>query len=62
MKRQFAAHKSYEYARGVTNREIPAPKYVIKQCEKFIEICEGKNEKYFIDNDKLQRIDSILKF
>ena len=62
MKRQLAAHKSYEYARGVTNREIPAPKYVIKQCEKFIEICEGKNEKYFIDNDKLQRIDSILKF
>ena len=62
MKRQFAAHKSYEYARGVTNREIPTPKYVIKQCEKFIEICEGKNEKYFIDNDKLQRIDSILKF
>ena len=54
MKRQFTAHKSYEYARGVTNREIPAPKYVIKQCEKFIEICEGKNEKYFIDNDKLQ--------
>ena len=55
-------HKSYEYAKGVTNREIPAPKYVIKQCEKFIEICEDKNENYFIDNDKLQKIDSILKF
>ena len=40
-------HKSYEYARGVTNHEIPAPKYVIKQCEKFIDICDGKSEKYF---------------
>ena len=61
MKRQFAAHKSYEYARGVTNHEIPAPKYVIKQCEKFIDICDGKSEKYFLDENKLTQIDSILK-
>ena len=61
MKRQFAAHKSYKYARGVTNREIPAPKYVIKQCEKFIEIFDGKSDKYFLDEEKLNSIDSILK-
>ena len=30
MKRQFAAHESYKYARGVIDHEIPAPKYVIK--------------------------------
>ena len=54
-------HRSYKYAKGVINREIPAPRYVIKQCEKFIEICDGKSDNYFLDSDKLQKIDSILK-
>lgn len=43
------------------NNEIPAPRYVIKQCEKFIEICDDKSDKYFVDEEKLQKIDSILK-
>lgn len=54
-------HKSYKYAKGVINREIPAPRYVIKQCEKFIEICDGKSDKYFADEEKLSKIDRILK-
>ena len=54
-------HKSYEYARGVINREIYSPKYVIKQCEKFIEIFDGKSDKYFLDKEKLNSIDNILK-
>lgn len=54
-------HESYKYAKGVVNCEIPAPKYVIKQCEKFIRICDGKSEKYFLDENKLQKIDAILK-
>lgn len=43
------------------NREIPSPRYVIKECEKFLEICNGKSDKYFIDEEKLRKIDSILK-
>ena len=43
------------------NREIPAPRYVIKQCEKFIEICDGKSDKYSVDEEKLSKIDRILK-
>lgn len=43
------------------NREIPAPRYVIKQCEKFIEICDRKSDKYFVDEEKLSKIDRILK-
>lgn len=43
------------------NREISSPKYVIKQCEKFIEIFDGKSDKYFLDEEKLNSIDSILK-
>ncbi len=54
-------HKSYKYAKSVINREIPAPKHVIKQCRDFIEICDGKSEKYFIDEEKLNKIDNILK-
>ena len=57
----MTGHKSYQYARGVINREIPSPKYVIKQCEKFIEIFDGKSDKYFLDEEKLNSIDSILK-
>lgn len=54
-------HQSYSYANGVANGEISAPKYVIKQCEKFIEIFDGKSDKYFLDEEKLNKIDNILK-
>lgn len=54
-------HRSYIYAQNVMNGEISAPKYIIKQCRDFIEICSGKSEKYFIDEEKLGKIDSILK-
>ena len=54
-------HKSYIYAKDVINNEIPAPRYVIKQCEKFIEICDKKSDKYFLDEEKLNKIDNILK-
>ena len=54
-------HKSYKYAQSVINREVSAPKYVIKQCGDFIDICDNKSEKYFIDEEKLNKIDNILK-
>lgn len=54
-------HKSYKYAQSVINGEISAPKYVIKQCENFINICNDKSEKYFVDEEKLSKIDNILK-
>ncbi len=61
MKRQLAAHQSFQYAQNVVNGIIPAPKYVVKQCETFMEICDGKDEKYFLDEKKLIQIDKILK-
>lgn len=54
-------HQSFQYAKNVVNGTIPAPKYVIKQCEKFLEICDGKSEKYFLDEQKLNQIDGVLK-
>ncbi len=54
-------HQSYNYAQKVINKEIPAPKYVIKQCEEFLKICEGQSDKYFLSEIKLKQIDDILK-
>lgn len=54
-------HASYKYAKDVVSGEIPAPKYVKKQCEDFKNICDGKSEKYFLDEKKLYQIDNILK-
>ena len=54
-------HQSFQYAQNVVNGTIPAPKYVIKQCQKFLEICDGKSEKYFLDEQKVNRIDDVLK-
>lgn len=54
-------HQSYKYAKNVISRAIPAPKYVIKQCEEFLKICEGKSDKYFLSESKLKQIDDILK-
>ena len=55
------AHQSYKYAESVIKREIAAPKYVIKQCEEFIQICDGNSEKYFLDEEELRQIDKVLK-
>ena len=49
-------HKSYAYADKVVKNEIPAPKYVIKQCEEFLKVCDGKDERYFLDEQKLSQI------
>ena len=49
-------HKSYAYADKVVKNEIPAPKYVIKQCEEFLKVCDGKDERYFLDLVKTESI------
>ena len=54
-------HQSFQYAQNVVNGTIPAPKYVIKQCEKFLETCDGKSEKYFLDEQKVNQIENNLK-
>ena len=54
-------HPSYLYAeRVISGREI-APKYVAKQCQIFIDICDGKDSKYFVDEKRIKKIDAILK-
>jgi phage terminase large subunit-like protein len=54
-------NKAYKYASDVVNYKIPAPKYVIKQCQEFLDIADGKNPKYLINKAKVKQIESILK-
>ena len=53
-------NKAYQYAKAVVDKEITAPKYVIKQCENFLEIAEDKNPKYMINNSKVKANDKLL--
>lgn len=53
-------NKAYKYASDVVNKKIIAPKYVIKQCQEFLDIAEGKNPKYVINNNKVKQIEAIL--
>lgn len=54
-------NKAITYARAVVNKKIEAPKYVIKQCADFLNIADGKNEKYVISKKKVRQIEQILK-
>ena len=54
-------HPSYRYAIDVVDKNVDAPDYVIKQCKEIIEICDGEDEKYFVDTKRVVKIDAILK-
>lgn len=54
-------HPSYEYARRAVDGEAKAPIYVVKQCQIFKDICDGKDPRYFVDEKRIQKIDAILK-
>lgn len=54
-------HPSYKYANGVVNGKIIAPKYVKMQCQLFIDICDGKDKKYCINEKRVNKIDKIAK-
>lgn len=55
------SHASYKYAKNVVEGKINAPKYVKKQAADFLEVANGKNKKYVIDEKKLDLIDNLLK-
>lgn len=53
-------NKAYEYAKK-SIRSKEAPKYVKKQCKEFIKIADGKSDKYYLDENKVNQIKSVLK-
>ena len=53
-------NKAYEYAKwAIKAKEVP--RYVKKQCRVFIKIADGKDQKYFLDTEKVKQIENVLK-
>ena len=53
-------NKAYLYAKSCIKSKT-APKYVKKQCRKFIKVADGKDDKYCINEEKVRQIENILK-
>lgn len=53
-------NKAYLYAKDCIKSKN-APKYVKKQCREFIKIVDGKDDKYYINEEKVKQIENILK-
>ena len=53
-------NKAYLICKEEIDKET-TPKYVKKQMADFIDVCEGKNEKYEISKRKLNQLEGILK-
>lgn len=69
-------HPSYKYAKAIVDEKIQppkifnevdkdkkfiSPKYLKKQCQIFLDICDGKNKKYSINEKRVNKIDKICK-
>lgn len=54
-------HPSYQYAERVITGREDAPRYVVKQCQIFIDVCDGKDPRYFVDVKRVEKISKILK-
>ncbi len=54
-------NKAVEYAEKVVKGKVVAPKYVKKQCKKFLIIWNDKNEKYCINHKTVDLINKLLK-
>lgn len=53
-------YKAYKYAKWCIRSKF-VPKYVKKQCKEFIKIANGKDKKYYLNEDKVNQIENILK-
>ena len=53
-------NRAYTYAKWcIKAKEVP--KYVKKQCREFIKIADGKDKKYYVNEDKVKQIENILR-
>lgn len=53
-------NKAYDYAKKVIDLKT-TPKYVKIQLKEFIKICDGKDDKYCINQKKIKQVENILK-
>lgn len=53
-------NKAYEYAKSCLKSK-DVPRYVKKQARVFIKVADGKDDKYFLDDNKVKQIENVLK-
>ena len=53
-------NKALEYCKEAINKKT-TPKYVKLQMQEFLDIAEGKNDKYVISEKKIKQVNNILK-
>lgn len=53
-------NKAYKFCQESYGKQT-CPKYVKKQMRLWMDVCEGKSEKYFVSEAKIQQVESILK-
>lgn len=53
-------NKAYQYCKENIDKET-TPKYVKLQMQEFIDICDGKSEKYIFSKSKYKQLENILK-
>ena len=58
--RKLTECKAYQFC-AATKDLVTTPKYVKLQMEDFMEVCEGKNEKFIVSGRKLKQLENILK-
>ncbi|MBF1107053.1 MAG: terminase [Solobacterium sp.] len=54
-------HPAYRYAMDVAEGKVNAPKYVKLQVKEFLDIANGKDSRYMIDDNKVHTIGELLK-
>lgn len=53
-------NKAYEYCLK-SLKEKSTPKYVKLQMKEFVDMCDGKNDKYIVSEKKVKQVENILK-
>lgn len=61
---ELREHKAYKYAKDITEGKILAGKYVIKECERFLEMIDNNNSRlyktYFVDIKTVRFINTVV--
>lgn len=56
----MAGNRGYEYCKAAVDAGT-TPKYVKKQMRLWMDVCDGKSDKYFVSDAKIHQVESILK-
>lgn len=56
----MARNRGYEYCKRTIDADT-TPRYVKKQMRLWMDVCDGKSEKFFVSEEKIRQVESILK-